>query len=103
MVEAAQWIVRERGQVDDRLEPGEVGGPDVADVAEAPDNAARLGAEVAAAVEVGVEALDVVPAGREERREHRPDVAEMTGDEDSHTLEQTLLLGTRESTRLSSG
>ena len=91
-IKSPERIVREPGQVDDRVEAGEVGGPHIADVANAPDNPLGARAEVTATVEVGVEASDVVPAGGEERPEHRPDVAEMSGDEDSHGLRQTLVI-----------
>ena len=98
-IETAERVVRERGQVDDRVETSEVGGSDIADVADAPGNPTRLRPEVTAAVEVGVEARDVMPAVGEERREHRSDVAEMTRDEDSHTLANKRYCSGRENQR----
>ena len=41
--------------------------------------------EVAMTVEVGVETHDVVSTGRQKWREHAPDVAQVTGDEHSHS------------------
>ena len=60
-VEVAERIVRERREMDDRVEAREVGRRDVADVGDRALDALRLGAEVAAAVEARVEPDDVVP------------------------------------------
>ena len=85
-VEVAQGIVRQRGQVHDRVDPVELLHRDVAQVGvDLRDRREPVGiAERAAAIQVGVEPDDVVSRRLEDGDEDGADVAEMTGDEYAH-------------------
>ena len=85
-IEVAERVVRQGGEVDDRVEPAQVVHGHVAQVALDRRDArqARRVAEGAGAVEIDVEADDLVTGGQEFRHEDGADVAEVTGDEDPH-------------------
>ena len=85
-VEVAERIVRQRGQVDDRVDPVELLHGDVAQVGvDLRDRRQPVGvAERAAAIQVGVEPDDLVTGRLEDGDEDGADVAEMTGDENPH-------------------
>ena len=82
-VEVAERIVRQRSQVQDRVEPFEVAGLRVADV-----GGLRRGlgcrSEIAADEIPRVHAHDPVPARLQHGGEHRTDEPLVTGDQDSH-------------------
>ena len=67
-VEIAEWIVRQRGEVDDRVELLEIARPHGAHVA-ARWTAELVRAEVTAAIEERVEPDDVVARVPQQRRE----------------------------------
>ena len=70
LVEVADRIVGERRQVDDRVEPLEVRGRHVANVAMHGHDRPEVAPEVAPAVEARVEPDDVVARAGDDRREH---------------------------------
>src|SRR5919198_1648276 len=83
-VQVAERVVRERREVDDGVEPSQIGG---AHVAEGPPkllHPPELRAEIAAAVEERVEADDVVARLGDQRRDDRADVAVVAGDDHLH-------------------
>ena len=83
-VEVAERVVRERREMDDRVESLEIAPPDVADVLpDVPDPRERV-AEGAGLVEVTVEAGHLVPGVLEEGDEDAADVALVSGDQDLH-------------------
>ena len=73
LVEIADRVVAERGEVDDRMHAIEIFAPDVADVALDRRHLVPV-ARGALAKIARVEPHDVVAAVRKHRRQHRPDV-----------------------------
>src|SRR5205085_10540377 len=88
-VQVAERVVRERREVDDGVEAGQVRRGYVADVPRQLVQAPDLRPEVAATVEERVQADDVVAGLGDERRDHRADVAVVAGDEDLHGRSST--------------
>ena len=83
-VQVAQWIVGEGGQMDDGIEPAQIGDLELAHIlGEGPDRLAPV-AEGGAAVEVGVDPDHLVAGIEEEGGHHRPDVAAASGEKDFH-------------------
>ncbi len=91
-VEIADRVVRERRQVHDRVEAGELLGTEIAHVAGERRDATGVRAEVAAAVVERVDPHDVVARLPERRRGDRADVAVVAGDEDPHRLHSDILV-----------
>ena len=90
LVELAERVVRQRGQVHDRVDPVEVAPLHVADIAG--DSGAGGGgqrSEVAPVVEDGVEADHVVARRLEHAASDRADVAAAPGQEYAHTTHPT--------------
>src|SRR5438105_4877397 len=82
----AQGIVGERGEMDDGIEPAQIGDLELAHIlGEGPDRLAP-GAEGGAAVEVGVDPDHLVTGVEEEGGHHRPDVAAASREKDFHRL-----------------
>src|SRR3954471_13112403 len=81
----AERVVRDRCQVDHRVEAAQVVYREVSDVAvDRRRRSLGLRAHPAAAVEEAVHAGDVVPGRGDERDEDGPDVAVVAGYEDPH-------------------
>ena len=83
-VEVAERVVREAGEVHDGVEALDLRRPGVADVEPLGRHGGAGGVEVAALVEEGVEAGDVVARVGEHLGHDRPDVAVVAGDENLH-------------------
>jgi hypothetical protein len=83
-VQVPDRVVREGGQVDDRVEAGDVVGAGVADVAGPLLVAGRDRPEVAPVVPPGVEADDLVAGPLEERDHHGAEVTPVAGHEYPH-------------------
>ena len=77
----AQGVVRQRGEMDNRVDGGNVSGDDVADVA--PDRSVRLRRRLQLTIRVvaGIEAGHGIATLGQESRQDRADVALVAGDE----------------------
>ena len=85
-IEVTHRIVGERGQVNDRVDPQQVAGLDLPDVPpDLGDERGRFVAEVAALVQVAVEADHVVAEAPQQGHRHCADVSAVTGDQDPRT------------------
>ena len=86
-VEIAERIVRQRRQMDDRVEAVEIGRRHVAHVladAPAPATICAAGRIGAALIEIAVAADDLVARLQQHRHHHGADVALMAGDQNTH-------------------
>ena len=84
LVEITDGIVRKGSQVDDRVEPLEIGARHVAYVASGRRDGGEIAPEVTSLVETGVEPDHVVTRLSQLRGEHRADVAVASGYENAH-------------------
>ena len=83
-IEVAEWIVRQRGEVDDGVDALEIGRLDVADVpADLGDLGERAG-EAALPVVVGVHPDDLDAVCEQHRDQHRSDVSLVPSDQYAH-------------------
>src|SRR6185312_7563291 len=85
-VQVPERVVGQRRQAGDRIVARQVGGFGVAHVAGRLQAHPRRGrSEVTSLIKAQVEPVHLMPGGTQERDEHGPDVATVTGDEDPHT------------------
>jgi hypothetical protein len=86
-LELAEGIVRQRGKVDHALETVEIGELDVRDVLERLPGRFRCVRQPAVAEVADVEPGHVVAGGLQLLGEDRPDIAQISGDEQFHFRE----------------
>jgi hypothetical protein len=82
-IEIAKGIVRERGQVNDRIEAGQVPDLDVSNVEPSHRYGRHPVAERGSRIEIAIEPDDRVAGPEQHGDEDRSEVAEMPSDEDA--------------------
>src|SRR5262245_57287254 len=83
-VEIAQRIIRQGGEMDDRVEAGQGILLDFTKIDAERSDVVEPGTEITAREELGIEADHVVAGGPQKRDEHGADVTGVTGDQNSH-------------------
>ena len=92
-VQVAERVVGDGRQVHDRIESGQVVGPDVAQVELQPGHVVGVGAQGAAREQPGVEAHHLVPAVAQRGAQDPPQIAIVTGDAHFHRIHPRSPLG----------
>src|SRR5262249_40486758 len=83
-MEIPERVVRQGGEVDDRIKAPQVGRSYIAHVGNSAAHGTQVCAEIAASKELSIEASHVVAGGSKVRRQNRPNVAMVTRDENFH-------------------